>query len=74
MKKWTPFANLNGKRIIWTKQFKLFTDGGMPIYCWYPKVRIAYYDPYWGLRGFKIYWLGREFNFEFGKDKQGLYK
>ena len=64
---------LRSKRLVWTTYFRLFTDGGMPKFTYIPRIRRHYYSSYWGMYGFYIYFLGREFNFSFGKDKNYLY-
>jgi hypothetical protein len=67
------FHALSGKILFWSKYIRIFCDGGWPKFTWIPKFRRTYYDPHWGLKGFAFYWMGREFNFSFGKDKNGLY-
>lgn len=67
------FKKLKGKRLLWTSRIKIFCDGGEPIYRLTPRVRRQHYNPHWGLYGFAVYWLGREFNVCVGIDKRGLY-
>ena len=62
-----------GKKLVWSTYIRIFCDGGNPIIRYIPKFRRQYYATYWKLKGFVIYWLGREFNFSFGKDVNGLY-
>jgi hypothetical protein len=62
------------KRILWTSHVRIFCDGGNPIIRYFPKFRKECYAKYWNMKGFAVYWLGREFNFSFGKDINGLYK
>lgn len=62
------------KTIIWTPTVRIFCDGGKPIIRYIPRFRRAYYAKFWGMSGFVIYFLGREFNFSFGKDVNGLYR
>lgn len=69
-----PFEKLKSKRVIWTKTIRLYTDGGQPKFTLLPGIRKQGFHSHWGLCGFVIYWLGREFNFVFGKDINGLYK
>jgi hypothetical protein len=64
---------IKGKRLIWLKYFKVYTDGGHPIFRYVPVFVKKFFDPHWGLKGFNMYFLGREFNFVFGEDKHGLY-
>lgn len=73
MKKFYPFDKLSGKRLVWTDYIKIFCDGGHVKYRIIPHVVRAGYDKYWKMYGFRIYWLGREFNFTFGKDINKLY-
>jgi len=65
---------LKGKRLIWTPYFRVFCDGGQPRFTALPSFRPQYYDKYWRMTGFAVYFLGREFNFSFGKDENGLYR
>jgi hypothetical protein len=65
---------LKGKQLYWSPYFRVYCDGGQPNWYWLPKFSKKYYDPNWGLYGFQVYWLGREFNFSFGEDTKGLYK
>ena len=62
------------KTIIWTTYVRIFCDGGNPIIHYFPKFRTDHHDKHWNMFGFAIYFLGREFNFSFGKDINGLYK
>ena len=62
------------KRFVWTKYIKIYTDGGYPNFYWFPKLRRMYYNSYWEMVGFYIYWLGREVSFSFGEDKHKLYE
>lgn len=64
---------LAGKKLVWRESIRIFTDNGQPIFRLLPRVRRIGFDKYWDLWGFAVYWLGREFNFVFGKDKKGLY-
>lgn len=61
------------KIIIWTPTIKIFCDAGKPIIYYFPKFRRKHFAKYWRMYGFEIYFLGREFNFVFGKDVNGLY-
>lgn len=56
-----------------TRYFMLACGGGHPIYRVLPRFRRDHYDPYWGLWGFSVCWLGVEFLFCFGEDRKGLY-
>jgi len=60
--------------IVWTKYVRIFTDGGGQNFRWFPKFRTGMYCKHWGMSGFYVYWLGREFWFSFKEDKKGLYK
>jgi hypothetical protein len=64
---------LRSKEIVWTKKVKIYTDGGMPIMCYWPRFTKLGINDYWGLSGFHLYWLGREFTFVYGEDINGLY-
>ena len=68
------FRRLSGKRLWWSKRVRIFCDGGGPVFRWRPRYRRLGYDPHWGMFGFAVYWLGREFNFSFGRDVRGLYR
>ncbi len=68
------FNLLHGKRLIWTQYVRVYCDGGYPRNFLCPRFRFGMYDKHWGMKGFAMVWLGREFNFSFGKDKNGLYK
>lgn len=65
---------LSGKQLWWSKRVRIFCDGGRPIFRWFPRYCKRGYHPHWGMRGFAIYWLGREFNFSFGSDRNGFYE
>ena len=65
---------LSGKRLWWSKRVRVFCDAGSPVFRWIPRYRRLGYAPYWGMSGFAGYWLGREFNFSFGQDRNGLYQ
>lgn len=67
------FRNLSGKRLVWKKYVRIYTDAGQPKFRWYPVFMRHYINPCWGMHGLIIYWLGREFNFVFGEDKKGLF-
>ena len=62
-----------GKVILWTPYFRVFCDAGMPIIRYFPRFRNLRYAKHWNMCGFALYWLGREFNFSFGKDINNLY-
>ena len=61
------------KRLYWGSYLKIYCDGGEPIFRWFPKFDKKYFASCWGLKGFNMYWLGREFSFVFSKDKHKLY-
>lgn len=63
----------HGRKILWNNHIKIFCDGGYPTFKIIPHLCKNHFDPYWGLKGFIICWLGREFHFVFGKDRKGLY-
>ena len=65
---------LHGKHLIWTRYFRLYCDGGYPNFYWIPRYDKYGYDKYWGMRGFCLTWMGRQFFFSFGLDKRGFYK
>ena len=65
---------LTGRRLIWRKYIRLFTDAGNPKFRLLPRARRLHYSTHWGMYGFAVYFLGREFNFSFGEDKNSLYK
>lgn len=68
---WT--YKFQGKKIVWTKKFRLFCDDGNPKFNWIPLILINYYAPYWNLKGFIIVLFGREVFFTFGEDINHLY-
>jgi hypothetical protein len=74
VKEYRIFSSLHGKRLLWGTSVKVFCDGGRPRYTVYPRIRRMGFAPYWGLTGFSLYLLGREFNFVFGRDKHKLYR
>lgn len=61
------------KKILWTTYVRIFCDGGRQIYRVIPEICRMSYAKHWKLWGFRLYWLGREFCFSFGKDVNGLY-
>jgi hypothetical protein len=65
---------LKGKKILWTKYVRIFCDSGYKDVKYRPKIITGIYSNYWGIKGFIIDFLGREFWFSFGEDKHGLYK
>jgi hypothetical protein len=65
---------LRAKKVLWTRYVKIFCDGGQPIWHWFPHFNWSYSAPFWGFKGFRMYLFGREVNFIFGEDKNGLYK
>ena len=73
IKKYFAFR-FHGRRIVWTKYFKIYYDGGSSIFEWFPRIRKQSFDPFWNLFGFAIYWFGREFNFVFGKDVNNFFE
>lgn len=68
------FRQLGGKKLWWSKRIRVFCDNGVPIFRWVPRFRRQGYHPRWRMFGFAVYWLGREFNFSFGVDHNGLFK
>lgn len=68
------FNFLHGKKLIWTKHVRVYCDGGLPKNFLFPRFRFGKYADDWGMKGFAVVWLGREFNFSFGNDKNRLYK
>jgi hypothetical protein len=59
--------------LVKTRRILIATSGGHPIFRVLPRILIETYDPYWGLWGFSVYWLGIETLFCFGEDRNGLY-
>ena len=72
VRKWFAFP-LRGKRLLWAQRVRIFCDGGWPNFYWYPRFRTAGYSSHWKMFGFAMYLWGREINFSFGKDENGLY-
>jgi hypothetical protein len=71
----TRFAHpLHGKKLAWRSRLRIYCDGGYPAFRWVPRFFRIGYDPAWGLRGFWVSWLGRQFHFSFGRDRNGLYR
>jgi hypothetical protein len=70
----TITRSLQGRVFVWTKTVRVFTDGGSPIFRWWPSVRIHAYAPYWGLRGWILTWLGRQMFLTVGNDRHNLYR
>lgn len=64
---------LHGRRLVWCDWLRVYTDGGNPIWRWFPRCYVMGFDPHWALHGLAIYWLGREFNVVVGKDIHGLW-
>lgn len=64
---------LSGKRLVWGKWFRIFTDSGQPKFYYIPRIINGIYHERLGMSRFRMYWLGKEFNFSFGEDKHGLY-
>ena len=65
---------LYGKRILWSNYLRIFCDSGHPYFHYIPTFQKTHYAEFWNIYGFRIYWLGREFNFCFGLDKHNLYE
>lgn len=65
---------LKYRSILTMKFFRLYTDGGHPRFRWLPRFRRMHFHDHWGLRGFAVYFIGREFNFVFGKDQRGFFR
>jgi hypothetical protein len=64
---------LHGMKLFWRPAIRVFCDGGYPVFRWLPHFRRLHYAPYWGMCGFAVYLFGREINFSFGMDRNGLY-
>jgi hypothetical protein len=63
----------SGKRVFWSKWFRLYTDGGWPKVRAIPRFNRMHYDPHWGMCGFCVTWLGRQVFFSFGRDINKFY-
>lgn len=63
----------DAKKILWGEYIKIcYNDKELP-FSLIPKIQIADYDQWWGLRGFAVRWISKEIYFVFGRDKHGLY-
>ena len=67
-------SRISGKRLLQTKYFKIYTDGGQPMFRYFPSYMRMGFAEHWGMRGIAVFWLGRGFHFVFGEDTKGLYK
>lgn len=65
---------LQGKFLIKSKYFRLYCDGGQPIFGFIPRISNKIYHSYWNMTGFVVTWLGRQIFFSFKKDTNGFYK
>jgi hypothetical protein len=65
---------LKGKVFMWTTYVRVFCDESQPKFTLYPVFRKSVYSSYWGMSGFSVCFLGRQFIFSFGKDVNGLFK
>jgi hypothetical protein len=66
-------AYFYGKEILWTSYVRIFCDAGQPKTTYWPTFRRMHFAKFWNMKGFCLYWLGREFSFCFGKDINNLY-
>lgn len=65
---------LKGKKIYWSTYLKIYCDGGQPIFKYYPVFHLKNcINKFWKMYLCRIYFLGREFNFCFGKDINKMY-
>ena len=65
---------LAGKRLVWTEYLRVFCDNGHPLFRILPRFRRMNYYEHWQIYGFAMYLWGREINFSFGRDVNGLYR
>lgn len=64
---------LKDRRLFWSKNVRVFTDGVNPSWTWIPRISRHAYADHWGMFGFMIQIFGRQVFFSFGEDRNGLY-